>query len=79
MATLITGKDSPARTEVCPNCLDDVRLYARLTGLNQWMLVKECPCNYIAEDVRWPFSEKAALSAVKPTEFAQHGILLFKK
>lgn len=76
MATLITGKDLAVKTEVCPNCMDFVKTFARLTILHRWILLKSCYCNYISTGVKWPFNEEATLSAVKPGEFATHGILL---
>lgn len=66
-------------TEVCPNCMDFIKLYARLSGLDQWLLEKRCYCGYITQTVQWPFNEEATLTAVKPNEFKEHGILLYQQ
>jgi hypothetical protein len=76
MATLITDKESLDWTEVCPNCAEDVRPYARLNGLDRWSIVRACHCQYISYEIRWPFAEENSFAEVRPGEFKQHDILL---
>jgi len=64
---------------MCPKCLYDTFLYARLDGLDQWSLERRCNCGYIRDDVPWPFEESRAIVDVAPREFAGHGILFHSK
>lgn len=62
--------------EVCPQCLYEAKVYARLDGLDKWELKKECFCRYIQSDFPWIFEEEPTLAAVKPEEFGEWNIQL---
>lgn len=65
-----------ASKETCMHCLTTVELYAKLSGLDNWRIARQCFCSHILNEIPWPFNEEPTLAAVKPGEFKEHGILL---